>query len=364
MTERVLNFNPGPAALPLPALERAQSELLDFEGTGMSILEHSHRGKDYARVHDEAKGLLRELLGIPDTHEVLFMQGGALSQFALVPMNLLSGDKSADYILTGNWSDKAIAEAQIVGNARVAATTQNDDGVYTRVPKASELDLDSNSAYVHLTSNNTIFGTQFHEFPDTGNVPLVADMSSDILWRPIDVSRFGIIYGGAQKNMGPAGVTVVIIRKDLAENSPNTIPKIFRYSTILKGDSLQNTPPVFPIYMMRNVLSWVKEQGGAAAMQKRNQQKADHVYAAIDANPDFFRSPVDKDSRSVMNIVFRLPKPELEDQFLAEAKEHNMVGLKGHRSVGGIRISLYNAIEPSHVEKLVDFMKQFARDNG
>jgi phosphoserine aminotransferase len=364
MTQRVINFSPGPATLPVPALEQAQKDLVDYQGTGISIVEHSHRGKDYAAVHEEAKSLIKELLSVPDTHEVLFMQGGASGQFALVPMNLLGEGQRADYITTGTWSEKAIGEAKIVAklrgaDAHEAANTKNDQGTYTRVPSQGDLDLDPNAAYVHLTSNNTIFGTQFHQFPDTGDVPLIADMSSDILWRPIDVSKFALIYAGAQKNMGPSGVTVVIVRKDLAEKAREDVPKIFRYATILKGDSLQNTAPTFPIYLTRNVMRWVKDQGGAQAMEKRNRQKADTLYAAIDERADFYRGPVDKASRSTMNVVFRLPTEELEKKFIEDAKAQGMVNLKGHRSVGGIRVSLYNAIEPAHVDKLVSFMRDF-----
>ena len=360
---RVINFSAGPATLPLPVLEYAHNELLDHEGTGMSLIEHSHRGAAYAKVHAEAKALFKELMQVPDTHEVLFMQGGATGQFALAPLNLRGEGQSADYIMTGAWSDKAMAEAKITGEAREAGTGKVD-GKYIRVPTQSELDLDPNAAYAHITTNNTIMGTQFHEYPDTGNVPLLADMSSDILWRPIDVSKFGLIYAGAQKNLGPSGITVLILRKDLAERSPSTIPKIFRYKTILDGDSLQNTIPTFPVYMVRNVLRWVRDLGGAEAMEKRNRQKAGYIYGMIDENPDFFHCPVERASRSFMNPVFRLPTEALEKQFIAEAAEAGMVGIKGHRSVGGIRTSIYNAMEPSNVQKFVDFAKTFAKKNG
>ncbi|HSN84942.1 MAG TPA: 3-phosphoserine/phosphohydroxythreonine transaminase [Polyangiales bacterium] len=360
---RVINFNAGPATLPLSVLEQAQKEFLDFEGTGMSLLEHSHRGATYAKVHEETKSLLRELLDIPDTHEVLFMQGGASGQFALIPMNLRGSGESADYIMTGAWSDKALSEAKITGEAREAGTGKVD-GQYIRVPKQSELALDRTAAYVHFTSNNTIMGTQFHDYPDSGDVPLVADMSSDILWRPIDVSKFGLIYAGAQKNLGPAGITVLILRKDLAERSPKTLPKIFRYKTLLDNDSLQNTIPTFPVYMVRNVLRWVRDQGGAAAMEKRNRQKAGAIYGMIDENPDFFRCPVEVESRSMMTPVFRLPSEELEKKLIAEAAAAGMVGIKGHRSVGGIRTSIYNAMEPAEVEKFVELARTFAKKNG
>ncbi len=360
---RVINFSPGPSTLPLPVLERAQRELLDFDGSGISMLEHSHRGAKYSAVHEEAKSLLKELVPVPDTHEILFMQGGATGQFALVPMNFLPAGKSADYINTGSWSKKAFAEAEIVGEPRWAGTGQVD-GKFIRVPKQSDLELDSGAAYVHLTSNNTIAGTQFHTFPDTGSVPIVADMSSDFLWRPIDVSRFGLIYAGAQKNLGPAGITVVIARKDLLEAASTKVPKIFRYSFIAENNSLQNTAPTFTIYMVRNVLQWVKENGGASAMETRNQKKANMLYGCIDEHEGFYRCPVERESRSVMNVVFTLPSEELEKKFMADAAAEGMVNTKGHRSVGGIRISMYNAMGPQEIEKLTGFMKSFAQKNG
>jgi len=360
---RVINFSAGPATLPLPVLEYAHDEFLDHEGTGMSLIEHSHRGPAYAKVHAEAKALFRELLNIPDTHEVLFMQGGATAQFALAPMNLRGPGQSADYIMTGAWSDKALAEAKITGDAREAGTGKVD-GNYTRVPTQAELDLDPNAAFVHYTTNNTIMGTEFHHYIDAGDVPVVADMSSDILSRPIDVSRFGLIYAGAQKNLGPSGITVLVIRKDLAERSPDSIPKIFRYSTILNGDSLQNTIPTFPVYMVRNVLRWIQDLGGAEAMEARNREKAGMIYGMIDDNSDFFRCPVERESRSLMNPVFRLPTEQLEKDFIAEAAHAGMVGIKGHRSVGGIRTSIYNSMEPSDVSRFVEFAKSFARGNA
>lgn len=357
---RVINFNAGPAALPLQALQRAQEELIEFEGSGMSIMEHSHRGKVYSAVHEEALALFRELLAVPETHDILLMQGGASSQFALVPMNLLPPGKSADYILTGSWSKKALAEAKLIGNARVAATTDSG-GKFTHIPKQTELDLDAGAAYVHLTSNNTIAGTQWFEFPDTGAVPLVADMSSDILWRPIDVSRFGLIYAGAQKNIGPSGLTVVIIRKDLVEAGRKDIPTIFRYSTHAENNSLYHTPPTFAVYLMRNVLRLLKETDGLAGAEVRNRKKAELLYEAIDARPDFYRCPVDREARSVMNVVFNLPTPELEAEFIGAAQSAGMVGLKGHRSVGGVRVSIYNAAPLEWVETLVQFMSAFKK---
>jgi phosphoserine aminotransferase len=359
---RVINFNPGPAALPLAALELARDELLDYQGSGMSIMEHSHRGAEYEAVHAEAKALLIELLGVPDTHTVLFIQGGATMQFAMVPMNLLAG-KSADYITTGTWSEGALKEAKTVGEAREAATGKVGDA-FVRIPKQSELSLDPNAAYVHITSNNTVFGSQYHAFPETGDVPLVADMSSDILWKPIDVSKFGLIYAGAQKNIGIAGITVVIVRKDLLERTPKKLPKLFRYPVYAENDSLQNTIPVFPVYMMRNVLRWVKSEGGAVAMGKRNVEKGDALYAAIDRSNGFYRCPVESDSRSYMNVVYRLPSEELEKKFVSEAKKQGMAGLKGHRSAGGIRASIYNAISPADVSTLAAFMDEFAKANS
>lgn len=360
---RAHNFNAGPAGLPLPALERAQRELLDYEGTGMSIMEHSHRGKTYEGVHQEAIRLIRELVGVPDDYHVLFLQGGASQLFATVPMNLLPQGKSADYILTGGWSEKAYQEAGRVGTVRVAATTEQNKK-YARIPRQEELQLDPNAAYVHMTSNNTLFGTQWHWLPDVGSVPLVADMSSDFLWKKVDISKFGLIYAGAQKNIGPSGVTVVIIRKDLTDAGRKDIPTIFRFATHAANDSLYNTPPTFGIYLVRNVLAYTKEIGGLAEVERRNRQKGDLLYATIDANPEFFKAPVEKDSRSYMNVVFRLPTEDLEKQFVAEAAKQRMVGLAGHRSTGGIRVSIYNAVELASVETLVSFMKDFMKRAG
>ena len=356
---RLINFSPGPATLPLSVLEEVQSELVDYHGSGISMLEHSHRGKEYSAVHEETTALMKELLSVPDTHDVLFMQGGATGQFALVPMNFLGG-ASADYVDTGAWSKKAFKAASCYGAPRWAGSGKEGEG-YVRAPK--DLDLKDDAAYVHLTSNATIAGVQFHEFPET-KAPLVADMSSDILWRPIDVSKFGLIYAGAQKNLGPAGVTVVIVRKDWMEKGAQDIPDIFRYGFISEKGSTQNTPPTFPIYVMGKVLKWVKDQGGAAAMEKQNRAKADALYGVVDAHDGFYRCPVEKGSRSVMNAVFNLPTEELEKKFIADAAEAGMVNTKGHRSVGGIRISMYNAMSLENVEKLTPFMKDFVAKNG
>jgi phosphoserine aminotransferase len=359
--KRVSNFNAGPAALPLPVLERAREELLDFEGTGMSIMEHSHRGKAYEGVHNQAIALLRELAGISDDYHVLFLQGGASTQFAQVPMNYLGAGKSADYVITGHWSDRAYEEAQLVGTPRIAASTAEQK--HTRIPAQGELQLDPNAAYVHITSNNTIEGTQFHSFPDTKGVPLVADMSSDFLWRPTDVSRFAMIYAGAQKNLGPSGVTVVVARKDFVERGRKDIPKIFRYAIHASNNSLYHTPPTFAIYLVRNVLDWIKQSGGLAQVEAWNRRKASLLYAAIDANPAYYKCPVARDARSTMNVVFRLPSDALEEKFVKEATKNDMVGLKGHRSVGGIRASIYNAVTVADLEKLVAFMNDFAAKN-
>jgi phosphoserine aminotransferase len=374
---RAINFNAGPAALPLPALERAQRELLDFAGSGMSVMEHSHRGKEYEAVHSEAIRLLRELYGVPDSYDVLFLQGGASLQFAMVPMNFLAPGKSADYVVTGAWGEKALAEAKttaalIGARVRVAADTGTGEGkdkAYVRVPVASEIKTDPQAAYVHLTSNETIHGVEFAaapgaSFPDTGPAPLVCDMSSDFGWRPVEVSRFALIYAGAQKNVGPSGIAVVFARKDFVASGRKDVPKILQYRTFADNNSLYNTPPTFSIYLVRNVLAWTKEQGGLPALEKNNREKARVVYAAIDEHAGFYRCPVERESRSVMNVVFRLPSEALEEKFVADAKKLRMIGLKGHRSVGGIRASLYNAVTVEWAKALADFMKDFAKANG
>ena len=361
---RVINFNAGPAGLPLPALERARDELLDYRGSGMSIMEHSHRGKEFEAVQAEAISLLRELLAIPGSHEVLLLQGGASLQFAMVPMNFLPPGASADYVITGTWSEKALAEAKTVGKPRVAGTTVTPDKRYVRIPAQSELELDPKASYVHITSNNTIFGTQWMDFPETGTVPLIADMSSDFIWRKFDVSRFGLVYAGAQKNIGPSGLVVAIASKDLISRGRKDIPKILRYDTFAENDSMYNTPPTFAIYLMAKILAWVKQIGGLSQIETWNREKGRLLYAALDAMSGFYRAPVEKQSRSLMNIVFRLPSEALEEKFVAEAKKNGMVGLKGHRSAGGIRISAYNAVTVDNIKTLVSFMEGFAKANG
>jgi len=368
------NFNAGPAALPLPALERARDEMLDFARSGMSVMEHSHRGKEYEAVHDEAIALLRELLGVPDTYEVLFLQGGASQLFAQVPMNLVERGQTAEYVVTGAWGEKALSDgkaaaAMLGGAARASCSTGDGEGKekrYVRLPRAGEVPVSPDAAYVHVTSNETIHGVQYEvdpsrPFPVTGKVPLVADMSSDLLWRKFDVTRFGLMYAGAQKNIGPSGVVVVLVSKGLVARGRKDIPKIFQLRTPAENKSLYNTPPTFGIYMVRNVLAWLKGGGGLAAVEAQNRKKAARLYGVIDAQAGFYRCPVEKESRSVMNVVFRLPSEQDEERFVAEAKKRDMVGLKGHRSVGGIRASIYNAVLPEWVDELAAFMEEFAR---
>jgi len=359
---RTWNFYAGPATLPPPALERARVEIPNWENTGMSVMETSHRSPEYDAVHEGAISLMTELLGLDDDHQVLFLQGGASMQFAMLPMNFIPSGGSADYVNTGTWSQKAIKEANIIAAGRVAGSSE-DDG-FTRIPKQAELDLDPNAAFVHITSNNTIKGTQFHDFPDTGGVPLVADMSSDILWRSFDANSFHLIYAGAQKNIGPSGVTIVILRKSWLEQANENLPTMLSYATYSAKNSLYNTPPTFAIYMVRNVLDWVKEQGGLAAVEKTNRAKGDLLYGVMADNPEFYSCPVAEDSRSYMNVVFRLPSEDLEAKFVAEGKATGMVGLKGHRSVGGCRASIYNAMPLEGVQVLAGFMEEFAKNNG
>lgn len=361
-SQRIWNFNPGPATLPVSVLEKAKEEMLNYAGTGMSVMELSHRSKAYEAIQDEAKNLLCELLGIPSNYKVLFLQGGASLQFAMLPMNFLPSGKSADYILTGYWSQKAYKEAKNIGNVRVAGSTESSN--FNRIPEQKELSLDSNAVYCHITSNNTIFGTQWKIFPETGNVPLVADMSSDILSRKFDVSRFAMIYAGAQKNLGPAGVTVVIIREDWIAQARTDIPTILKYAIHAENNSLYNTPPCYAIYIMKLVLEWVKQLGGLSVIEERNEEKGKMLYGTIDALPEFYKGTAEPKSRSLMNATFRLPTEELETKFISEASALGFGGLKGHRSVGGIRVSMYNALEPEGIKALVEFMKEFAKKNG
>ncbi len=361
MTNRIHNFNAGPAALPLPVLEEIQAELLDFQGSGMSIMEVSHRSKWFDNVINEAVERITRLLNLGDKFHVLFLQGGASSQFAMVPMNLLGDDASADYVNTGTWSTKAIKEAQNLGKKlNVAASSEDRNFCY--IPK--DIPLDPKAAYVHITSNNTIKGTAFNAFPDAGDVPLIADMSSDIMSRPIDMSKFGLVYAGAQKNLGPAGVCLAIIRKDMLDRVPAGLPSMLKYTTFAEKNSMYNTPPCFAIYTVGLVCKWIEETiGGLDKMEARNKKKSDTLYSFFDSS-DFYKGTADTDSRSMMNVTFRLPSEDLEKEFVAQAMENGLGGLKGHRSVGGCRASIYNPTSPEGVEALVDFMKEFEKKNG
>lgn len=361
MTERIYNFSAGPAVLPLTVLEEAQQNLLALPGVGMSVLEISHRSKPFDEIILGAEADIRKLAGISDDYHVLFLQGGASLQFSMVPFNLLPAGGKADYVITGAWSKKALKEASRVGTANIAATTEPEN--FDHIPKQDELKLDPEAAYVHFTTNNTIHGTEWKYDPSGAGVPLVADASSDIFSRPIDVNKYGLIYAGAQKNLAPAGVTLVIIRKDLLERSPNTLHTMLNYNTHAKERSLYNTPPVFAIYVMRLVLKWLVDQGGLEAVKQRNEEKAKLLYQAIDST-GFYRGHAKPDSRSLMNVTFRLPDEELEKQFVAEGTKAGLDGLKGHRSVGGIRASIYNAFPKQGVEALVAFMKEFERTKG
>lgn len=358
-----INFNAGPAALPRPVLEQAKAELLDFEGSGLSILEHSHRGPEYERVHEEALSLFAELLGLPKTHAVLLVQGGASGMFATLPMNFLAPGRSADYLVTGHWARLALEEAKRAGAARAAYDGAKDK--YARLPAAGELSLDPKAAYLHLTSNNTIYGTQWREWPDAKGVPLVADMSSDILSRPVDASRFSLIYAGAQKNLGPAGIVFIALDKGWLEaEGRKDLPDILSYRVHLAAKSIYHTPPTFAVYLARLVLRWVKANGGAAGMEVRAKAKAAAVYGAVDASNGFYACPVAREDRSLMNAVFRLPSPDLETAFLREAEAAGLVGLKGHRATGGVRASLYNGVSPEDAKVLASFMRDFASRKG
>ena len=358
---RAYNFNAGPAALPLEVLEQAKAELTDFNGTGMSIMEHSHRGKAYAAVHDEAVANMSKLLGLTDDYQVLFLQGGASLQFAQVPLNFLLPGTTADYVNTGTWAGKALKEAKKIGQTRVLADTSKE--IPTNMPDFAALDYADDAAYVHVTSNETIAGTQIKQFPKT-KAPLIADMSSDILSRPIDITQFGMIYAGAQKNLGPSGVTLAVIRKDLIERAPETLPTMLQYRTQAKENSLYNTPPTFGIYILMLVTRWLLAKGGAAGIQAINDAKAAKLYAAIDNSGGFYKGTAVKAFRSPMNVTWRLPSEELEAQFVKESTALGMSGLKGHRSVGGIRASIYNACPVEAVDALVDFMAEFQKKNG
>ena len=360
-TTRIFNFAAGPAVLPVEVLEEAQQNLLALPGVGMSVLEISHRSKTFDEIIQGCEADMRTLAGIPDDYRVLFLQGGASLQFSMVPMNVLPAGGSADYIVTGAWSQKAVKEAKRVGAVKIAASTEADN--FTRVPQQNELKLDPGAAYVHMTSNNTIYGTEWQYLPDVGTVPLVSDTSSDMFSRPIDVPKHALIYAGAQKNLAPAGVTLVVIRDDMVKRSPSTLHTMLSYSVHAENQSMYNTPPVFPIYIMRLVLKWLLKDGGLRAIEQQNIRKADKLYAEIDRT-GFYRGHAQKDSRSRMNVTFRLPSEELEKKFAKEATAAGLDGLKGHRSVGGMRASIYNAFPEAGVDALVDFMREFEKNNG
>jgi phosphoserine aminotransferase len=362
--ERVFNFNAGPAALPLPVLQRVQEELLDYRGSGMSVMEMSHRSAVYEEIQSRAEQDLRRLLSIPEDYAVLFLHGGGSLQFTMVPMNLYLAGKPVDVLHTGAWTKKAIDELKKGTPYRLAATTEAEK--FVRVPRPEEISRDANASYVYMASNNTIEGTQWSVFPDTGGVPLVADMSSDILSRQLDVRRFGLIFAGAQKNLGPAGVTVVILRRDLAERADKNLPTLLQYRAHIKERSLYHTPATFAVYIVGVVLEWAAEQGGLAAIEKRNEAKAKSLYDAIDSSDGYYVCPVEKASRSCMNVVYRIAggNEDVEKQFAKDATAVGLVGLPGHRSVGGMRASIYNAVTLEAVETLVKFMREFQRTHG
>lgn len=358
MPERIFNFSPGPATLPYEVLQKAGKDVVNFQDSGIGLIEISHRSKQFMAVIEEAESLLRELMEIPDNYKVLFLQGGASSQFFMVPMNLMTG-KKATYLNTGTWSKKAIKEAKLFGEVDVAFSSE--DGGFNRVPKQDEYSVAADAEYLYFVSNNTIYGTQFHNMPETEKM-LVCDMSSDILARKVDVSKFGLIFAGAQKNLGPAGVTLVIIREDLLSRAPENTPTMLKYKTHADKGSMFNTPPTFPIYIVAEVLKWLKSKGGVVEMEKINREKAALVYDAIDAT-EYYRGHADVECRSIMNISFNLPTPELEAKFIEEAAAIGLNGLKGHRSIGGCRASIYNAFPREGIVKFVQFMKEFEQNH-
>ena len=362
MTHRVFNFNAGPSTIPLDVLEKAQAEFLDYHGTGMSIMESSHRSPEYDEVNEQAIALVHELFGIGDDYHVIFMTGGASQQFFQIPMNFLAAGGTGAYIDTGTWSTKAITEAGIVGKAHVAFAGK--DVEYKHIPTDDELDIPADAKYVHVTTNNTIKGTQFHREVDSKGLPLIADMSSEIGSMPRDFTKYSMFYAGAQKNLGPSGVTLVCMRDEMLSKSNAELPTLLNYQTQAGKKSLYNTPPSFSVYMLRLVLDWVKSNGGIEGVGKLNAAKKDLVYGMIDNNPDYYRGAVEKDARSWMNLCFRLPTEDLEKKFIAESKEAGLVGLKGHRSVGGCRASMYNAMSLEGAQAVAKFMTEFMANNG
>lgn len=359
---RIFNFSAGPCTLPVPALEEAHAEFLDYQGKGMSIIEMSHRSKEYDAVHMEAMDLVRRLYDVPANYKIMFLGGGATMQFAMLPMNLMTKGGSIDMTLTGAWAKKANADAKKIGNVNLIF--DGSDSNFMTLPELSDLKFNADADYVHLTSNETIGGVQWAKFPDTGDVPLVCDMSSDFVSRKVDVSKFAVIYAGAQKNAGPAGTSIVIMRDDMIERSPEELPAYLRYATHAPKDSMYNTPPVFPIYMVAKTLAWLEKEGGLDAATKMANERASLIYGAMEKDSGFYSCPVDSKCRSKMNIVWRLPSEDLEKKFVAEALEAGMSGLKGHRSVGGCRASVYNAMPVAGAKALADFMGEFARKNG
>ena len=360
-THRVFNFSAGPAVLPIPVLEEAQRDLVSLPGVGMSVLEISHRSKTFEGILAKTEQDLRALGGVPSNYKVLFLQGGASLQFSMVPLNLLTPGGTADYIVTGGWAQKAVKEAQRVGTVNIAATTEKEN--FARIPRQDEIKLTPGAAYVHITTNNTLFGTEWTREPQVGETPLVADTSSDMFSRPIDVAKYGLIYAGAQKNLGPSGVTLVIIREDLLARSSKSLHTMLNYAVHAENGSMYNTPPCFGIYLMGLVMKWALAQGGLAEMAKRNERKAAKLYAEIDRS-GYYRGTADKASRSRMNITFRLPSEELENKFVKDSTAAGLDGLKGHRSVGGMRASIYNAFPEEGVDALVQFMQEFEKKNG
>ncbi|MCW5960752.1 MAG: 3-phosphoserine/phosphohydroxythreonine transaminase [Pyrinomonadaceae bacterium] len=362
MVKRIFNFSAGPAALPLPVLEKAQNELLSFNGIGMSVMEVSHRSKHFEPILTGAETNLRALLNVPENYKILFLQGGASLQFSMIPLNFLAKNETADYIITGAWGKKAIVEAKKCGNAKTIFSTENEG--FRSVPSQEELDFSKDAKYVHYTSNETIEGVEFKYELEAGGIPVVCDASSNILSKPFDIEKYALIYAGAQKNIGPSGVCVVIIRDDLLEKVPEEQHSMLDYRAIAKNDSMLNTPNTWGIYLIKLTTEWLIEKGGVAAMEKINREKAQILYDAIDASDGFYRGHAAKDARSLMNVTFNLPSKDLEKQFAAKAAENRLDGLKGHRSLGGIRASIYNAFPKKGVAALVEFMKDFSQRNG
>ena len=360
LTKRIYNFYPGPATLPIQALKKAQKDLLDYNGTGMSVMELSHRSKAYAEIHANASSLVRELMGVPDNYKILWLQGGASTQFYMAPLNLQQKNKHFEYVNTGAWSKKAIKEGKIYGEVKVVATSEDKNFSY--IPK--NIVFSKNAAFAHITGNNTIYGTEFHEWPKVpSEVPLVCDMSSNILDKKINVNKFGVIYAGAQKNIGPSGVTLVILRKDLLDLVPDNTPTMQKWKTHVEKDSLFNTGPCWAVYMCKLSLEYLKEMGGVSAIEKINRKKAKILYDVIDKSNGYFKGHSETDSRSLMNVTFNLPTPELEEKCVKDAAENDLIGLKGHRSVGGMRASIYNAMSVEGVEALSNFLRKFQEEN-